>query len=75
MILAAILLILSFLMVALGILAELISTNRQLIQKAIRNQRKQSFYAVGKESLEEYCGLNFDVGEGLERKENAKTGG
>ncbi len=43
LILAAILLILSFLMTVLGILADLISTNRQLIQEAIFIQRKRTY--------------------------------
>lgn len=40
LILAAILLILSFLMVVLGVLADLISTNRRLVEEAIFIQRK-----------------------------------
>lgn len=44
LILAAILLIISFSMVVLGILADLISTNRKLIQETIFLQRKQQYY-------------------------------
>ena len=43
LILAAILLIISFLMIMLGILADLISTNRRLIQESIFVQRKQIY--------------------------------
>lgn len=43
LILAAILLIFSFLMIVLGILADLISTNRQLIQEAIFMQRRRVY--------------------------------
>jgi len=45
LILAAILLIISFSMVVLGILADLISNNRKLIQESIFLQRKQQYDA------------------------------
>ncbi len=43
LILAAILLIIAFNLFTLGILADLISANRQLIQEAIFNTRKQMY--------------------------------
>ena len=45
LVLAAILLIVSFMMIVLGILADLISTNRRLIQEAILIQRKRIYQA------------------------------
>ena len=43
LILAAVLLIMSFLLVMLGILADLISANRRLIQEALFNTRMQMY--------------------------------